>query len=226
MEKLLLALFLLSQKLHVIDYQHIHGAELVLKARQIPLLYGTYESVDKLLTAQELNYRPVYLAPGLMADGVQKVRFAKTGTAVEKQGIIRVAGRLTHGKTTGLSKPVAWPNYEILKRIVRMQSRLRTETPMRLLVLLSPVNLKLNCNQMTGALLCRPCEAGCAIITQKLTGSIVRTSDFQHAPAEAQHHQLVEPVARVGRVKRPRTLQYISKNSLNFLSCQTTLSSR
>ncbi len=121
MEKLLLALLPFTQKLDIIDNQHINRAKLALKANQITLFYCPDEPVDKIFAAEELYHGIIEPASGLEANRLQKMGFTQAGAAINKQWIISIARRLANGHTTGIGKPVAGPDDKIIKSIIRMK---------------------------------------------------------------------------------------------------------
>ena len=46
---------------------------------------------------------------------------SQTGASVDKKRIISIAGRLAYRDTTGVSKPVARPDYKIIESIIGVE---------------------------------------------------------------------------------------------------------
>ncbi len=76
---------------------------------------------------------------------------------------------------------------------------------------------------MAGYVLSGPRETVLTTITQKLHGRSIGTTDFKRAAIQTQNRQIIKPLTSIGRVKCLRTFEYISKNVLNFSSCQIIL---
>ena len=77
MEKFLLALLTLTQKLYIIYHKHINGAKLALETNYVALFDCPDESVDEIFTAKELNYRVIKPSGRLEANSLKKMGFAQ-----------------------------------------------------------------------------------------------------------------------------------------------------
>jgi hypothetical protein len=95
---------------------------------------------------------------------MQKMCLAQTGVSIDKKGIISIAGRLAYSNTTGVSKPVARPNYKIIESIIRMEFEAGLVAPIAAIGLYAGVNTEFQCDKMAGYLLGRASETALAII--------------------------------------------------------------
>jgi hypothetical protein len=194
-----------------------------LKPCQISLFDRPDKSVDKVFTAQELDYRVVKSSLGFKTDCMQKMRFPQSGTAVDKKWIVGIPGRLAYRYTTRLSKAVARPDYKIVKSIIRMESQAGLVPLLAPIKSFDGVDVEINRDEMAGYLLSRAGETALAIVPQKLNRSSIGTAYSERAAIQMQNRQLLEPLACVGRVKCFCTLKYISKDVFNFGGCHTTV---
>ncbi len=122
-----------------------------------------------------------------------------------------------------MSKPVARPNYEIIESIIRVEFETGLVASITATGFYAGIDNEIQCDEMAGYLLGRTGETASAIVPQKLNGGFIGTANRERAAVQVRNRQLLEPLARVCRVKRLRTIDYISKNVLNFGGCHTSV---
>lgn len=110
---------------------------------------------------------------------MQKVSFAQAGIAIKEKRIIRIAGRLTDRNTTCMSKAIARAHYKVIKGIIRVKSKPGPGTFRGGKRLPAAANAEIYTNKTTGYLLSSMGETAFAIVTQKLDGGIVGTTDSE-----------------------------------------------
>ena len=80
--------------------------------------------MNSLVNSSELTYltlRPVVERLRVVADGVQQVRLAQAGVAVDEQRVVGLGGRLGDRDGGGVREPVAAADDEGLERVLRVQ---------------------------------------------------------------------------------------------------------
>ncbi len=219
-EEFLLALLALTEKLDIIDDEHINGAELALKAGEVALLNCADESVDEILTAEKLNYHFSVLVFAFFADCVQQVCFTQAGIAIKEKRIVGIAGRLADGDAGCVGEAIARADNEIRKRIIGMQLEPAVSTLSLFSKTCSRRIFKIDSNKMACNLLSGTSKTAAAVIAQELDGGPVGAGNEQQAAVKTGWCKLVEPFACVGRVERFCAFDYISKNFLNRLRRQ------
>ena len=170
-----------------------------------------------------MNYGGCGFAFHLMADGVKKVRFAKAGMAVNKKGIICIAGRLADGDAACVCQPIAGADDEIVERIIGMEHRFVSAVLARRLRLSVPVGRKLNGYEMAGDLLGGLSKGALAVIPEELGARLIRAADFERPAGQSDEAEIVKPFSGVDGVKGLRTVQYIHKDIIDFTRCQAML---
>ena len=80
--------------------------------------------MNSLVNSSELTYltlRPVVERLRVVADGMQQVRLAQAGVAVDEQRVVGLGGRLGDRDGGGVREPVAAADDEGLERVLRVQ---------------------------------------------------------------------------------------------------------
>jgi hypothetical protein len=126
-----------------------------------------------------LNYGSVESSLGLKAHRLQKMGLTQAGVSINEKRIIGFARRVTYRNTTGVSKPIAWANYKILKGIIRMKPKRWPSMSRTLLTCLCPNNFEFHRYKVPGYLLRSTHKSAAAIITQELDCRLIRTADPQ-----------------------------------------------
>ena len=114
------------------------------------------------------------------------MRLSQAGASVNEKWIISITGRLTYGKTTGMSKPIAWTDYEIFKSIIRMQLQIGLAGFIAAFKSFANVNAEIQCDKMAGYLLGGTSETALAIVLQKLGFCFIGATYSQRAAIEMQ----------------------------------------
>ena len=117
MEKLVLRLLLTGDELDIVHQKQIHIAVLIVKILGRAVFDGAHELVGKLvaLDVDDALFR-IALVDGV-ADGQQQVGFAEAGVAVDKEGIVGLAGIFRHGHGGGVGKAVGVADDEMVEGI-------------------------------------------------------------------------------------------------------------
>ena len=145
-KKLFLALFAFAEELDVVDNEDIDRSEPALKTREVALLDGLDEMVHKFFATEE-SYDGGF-AYCFVTDGVEQMRFAQSGTAVNKERIIGIAGGLTDGDAACVGEPIARPDNKIVEGIIRMKGHLIFMFMFRGTGFWAAVGGKLDCDEM------------------------------------------------------------------------------
>src|SRR5436190_24296356 len=101
MEEFLLNALFACKELDIVDQQHIRLAILFAKPNQLIVLDGIDVFVRKLFRRNVGDSCAFLVSGDVLTDGVKQVSFAKSDTAVKKQGVVRLAGRLRDSERGG-----------------------------------------------------------------------------------------------------------------------------
>ena len=128
MEQLFLHRLLASQKLHVVDEQHVYPAVAVAEAR-LPVAVvalaaedGIDQLVDELFAGGVQHPHGGAVDGDIVGDGLQKVRLAQAGSAVNVQGVEVRAGVFRHRLRRGEHEFVALARHERFKGETRVDA--------------------------------------------------------------------------------------------------------
>jgi len=223
MEKFLLALFALPEELDIIDDEHVNTAKLSLETEQITFLDCVDESVYEVFTTEQLNDCVGELSPRFAADGLQEMGFSEAGIAIDKKRVVGIAGRLADGNTACMRKSIARTDDEVIKGVIRVESKLNGLRWRVVVGTGSTVNRELDADKMPGNLLCSAGEADFAVFSEELQTGFVGTANDEQAAVEAKNTKVVKPRACVDRVERFGAVKDVSENVFCLTSRQAIL---
>ena len=115
MEELVLGLYLTGDKLDVV---HQHQVGFPVLGAEVPGLSGAdglNEVVDELVAFDVEDSEIRAVLPDDVGDGVEEVGFSQTGVAVDKEGVVVLAGRVGHGPGGGAGQAVGRADHEGLE---------------------------------------------------------------------------------------------------------------
>ena len=124
-EELLLGLLLALQELDVVNQQDVHVAVALPKLRALVLTDGVDEVVGQFFGGDVADPDGVEVAAYVVAQGVQQVRLAQPGVAVDGERVVGLTGAFRHGDRGGMSKPVGAADDEGLEGVLRVQPGVR-----------------------------------------------------------------------------------------------------
>ena len=120
-EELLLGSFLVLQELDVVHQQHVDVAVAAAEPVLLAVADHVDEVVSELFRAHVPDLQALVKALGVVADGVQQMRLAEAGVAVDEQRVVGLGRRLGDGDGRRVREPVARPDDEGLERVLRVQ---------------------------------------------------------------------------------------------------------
>ena len=119
-KKFLLCRFLSYNKLDVIDEKNVDGAVFVTKSchgLRITASDGFNHFIGKLFTCDVQNTHIRILFQNIVSDGMHQMRFTKSGTSVEKQGIVDRARSFCDSDAGRLCKTVIGADNKGIKAV-------------------------------------------------------------------------------------------------------------
>jgi hypothetical protein len=123
-EELLLGAGFVGQELDVVQEQHVDAAEALLERARVARLDRAHELGRELLDGRVTDGQAGAEAPDVVADGVQEVRLAEPGPAVDEERVVGLAGQLRDGERGGVGETVAAADDELLEGVLRIQARI------------------------------------------------------------------------------------------------------
>jgi hypothetical protein len=120
-EELLLGGGLAGDELHIIDHQHVDGAEHLLEADRVLFAQRADEAIHELLGRQINDVGLGEIRLKLPRDGVHQVRLAQAHAAVEEQRVERHVAAFGDAARGGLGQFVGLADDEVLEGEVRVE---------------------------------------------------------------------------------------------------------
>ena len=115
MEELLLGLLLTGDELDIVHQQQIRLAVLVLELRLTAGLDGGDQLVGEFVALDVDDLGVGILLADAVGDGVQQVGLSHAGRAIDKQGVVHIAGMVGYGDGCAVRKAVTGTHHEVLK---------------------------------------------------------------------------------------------------------------
>ena len=114
MEELLEGRLLALEELDVVDQEDVDLAVAALETLHtavvlVPVAHAGDEVGDEDLGVDVLDADPRVEGLGVVADGVQEVRLAQAGAAVDEQGVVGTGRGLGHGQRGGVGEAIGGP---------------------------------------------------------------------------------------------------------------------
>ena len=122
-EELLTRLLAAGEELDVVDQQHVRLAEALLEATRAPFAHRVDELARELLDRGVANREARAEALDVVAHGVQQMRLAQAGRAVQEERVVRVARQLGDGERRRMGEVVLLADHELLEGVLRVQVR-------------------------------------------------------------------------------------------------------
>ena len=123
MEELFLGAVLAADELHIVDQQHVHGAEALLESHSV-LMAQSVDKAEHELFRRKINHMAGRIAlTNLPGDGVHQVGLAQTNPAVDVKGIERSRTRLGKPLGSGVGEFVGFATDEGLEGEAFVQGR-------------------------------------------------------------------------------------------------------
>jgi hypothetical protein len=110
-----------GDELHVVDHQHVDGAEHLLEADRVLFAQRADEAVHELLGREVEDVGLGEIRLKLPRDGVHQVRLAEAHAAVEEQRVERDVAAFGHAARGGLGQFVGLADDEILEGELRVE---------------------------------------------------------------------------------------------------------
>ena len=121
MEKLLLGLHLALEELDVVDEQDVDVAVPALEVRGLVVTDAVDEVVRELLGVDVAHLDVGEQVAGVVPDGVEQVRLAQSGVAVDEEGVVGLRRCLGDRDRRGVREPVARPDDEGVEGVLGIE---------------------------------------------------------------------------------------------------------
>ena len=150
-----------------------------------------------------------------VADGVEQVRFAEAGAAVNEKRVIGIAGRLTYCDAACVGKAITGADDKIFKCIIRVQG-----VCVFVFWRVAVVDGELDGYKMARYLLCGASKCASAVFLQELGAIIIRAADFERPARQSNDAEIVKPLPRIDGVEHLCTVEYFRENIFYFTAGQ------
>ena len=120
-EELLARLLAAGEELDVVDQQHVRLAEALLEATRAALAHRVDELARELLDRGVADREARAEALDVVAHGVQQMRLAHAGRAVQEERVVGVARQLGDGERRRVGEVVLLADHELLEGVLRVQ---------------------------------------------------------------------------------------------------------
>ena len=129
-EEFLLDALLAGEELDVVDQEDIRLAVSSAEAHELAVLDRVDEFVGEFLGREIRHARSLFVAPHVLADGVEQVRFAQTDPTIKEKRVVGFAGRLRDREGRGVGEGVVVAHDKSVESVLGIEGMLaRSRVP-------------------------------------------------------------------------------------------------